>query len=312
MLADARGADITVISVTYNGATDIVDALRSAEVAAERAGLSVELIVVDNASTDASVATVREAFGAATVVENSENVGFGRANNQAFDLASGRRWLLLNPDARLHPDALTVLVAAMDQLGAAAVAPSIGRSGAESAGMAPSLRSIIGHFLFVNRFLSGDRGGAWRGVQLRRSAAAAPRPVDWASAAALLLDPAAVRAVHGFDERYFLYGEDVDLGIRLARAGHHVWLVPEATAEHAIAGSQGGVSSQWVAALHRLCRTDGDGVRLLAIGMAMALGLTVRAVAAHARRRSPDGRLHAARMRAAARRAWSLTLGSGA
>jgi N-acetylglucosaminyl-diphospho-decaprenol L-rhamnosyltransferase len=116
--------------------------------------------------------------------------------------------------------------------------------------------------------------------------------------------------VDGFDERYFLYGEDVDLGVRLARAGHRTWLVPKARAEHAIAGSQGGVSSQWVVALHQLCRTDGDGMRLFAIGMAMAFGLTIRAVSSHARRRSPGGRLHAARMRAAARRAWSLAFGA--
>ena len=312
MRLDPPDADVTVISVTYNSARDIVEALRSAEIAAARAGVSVEIVVIDNASRDASVAVVREAFGAAKIVENMENVGFGRANNQAFGLASGRRWLLLNPDARLHPDAITTLLAAMGQLSAGAVAPSIGSSGAESAGMAPALPSIVGHFLFINRFLPGDRGGPWRGVQLRRTGTAAPRPVDWASAAALLLDPAAVRAVDGFDDRYFLYGEDVDLGIRLARAGHRTWLVPEARAEHAIAGSQGGVSSQWVVALHQLCRTDGGGIRLFAIGMAMALGLTIRAVAFHVARRSPEGRLNAARMRAAARRSWSLAFGRGA
>lgn len=303
--------DLTVISVTYNSARDIVAALRSADVAAKRAGLSVEYIVVDNHSTDASVTTVRQGFEAATIVTNDTNVGFGSANNQAFDLAAGRRWLLLNPDARLHEDSIARLVAAMEHLGAGAVAPSIGRSGAESAGMAPSLPSVVGHFLFVNRFLPDDRGGAWRGVQLRRSRSDAPTAVDWASAAVLLLDPEAVRAVGGFDEQFFLYGEDVDLGVRLGRAGLRTWLVRDAHADHAIAGSQGGVSSEWVAALHRLCRRGGGGARLAVIGLAMAIGLTIRAATARARRRSPGAALHAKRMRSAARRAWSLAIRPG-
>ncbi|MDQ3871546.1 MAG: glycosyltransferase, partial [Chloroflexota bacterium] len=268
-----------------------------------------ELIVVDNASSDGSANLVADLHPAARVVRNPVNEGFGAANNRAFELASGSVWLLLNPDAVLEADALGHLLsflASHPRAGAAAPAiASPGHGAAESCGMAPGLRSAIGHFLFVNRLLPDDRGGAWRGFQLHRRKDLRPRRVDWASAAALALRPAAVRAVGGFDPSFFLYGEDVDLGERLGRAGWDVWLVPSARAHHLIAASQGGISTRWLDGIHAVYARRANRAGTVAFALVIALGLSLRAAMASLPRAGAS-RLHADRMRAASFRALRL------
>jgi N-acetylglucosaminyl-diphospho-decaprenol L-rhamnosyltransferase len=305
-MSDERRLDVSVITVTYRSVAFVEAALRSARAAAEAAGLTLELIVVDNASDDGSAALVAERFPSATLIRNPTNVGFGTANNQAFALASGEAWLLLNPDAQLAPAALGLLVDALRTRPAAgAVAPSIGgpRGGAESAGMRPSIRSMLGHFLFLNRLLPGDLGGSWRGFQLRRRTGLRPRRVEWASAACLLLRPAAVRPLGGFDETIFLYAEDIELCERLVDAGWQIWLEPAATATHEIAGSQATVSTRWVDGLHTHEARHAGRFALLAFDLTIALGLLIRGLATPPRTESERARQ---RMLAGARRAFAL------
>jgi hypothetical protein len=295
---------VSLIMVTYQSAPDVVQAIGSVEASAEAGHLGLEVIVIDNASRDASADRVSEAFPGATVVRNEENVGFGRACNHGFELARGDWWLLLNPDARLEPEALGRLVefaAGRERAGAVgATLLGAGTDRAESAGMQPGIRSALGHFLLLNRLLPGDVGGAWRGLQLHRRQGLGPRRVDWTSAGAVLLRPAAVRDVGGFDPRYFLYAEDVDLGRRLAERGWQTWLLPDALASHAVAASQGGVTDRWLVALHDHLAREVSRPRLVAFDAIALLGLASRAVTAGATGLSDADRLHARRMRVAA------------
>ncbi len=308
---------ITVITVTFQSAAEIGDSLASARVAAERAGIDLEFVVIDNASTDGSAEVAASAAGGAVVIRNAENVGFGAANNQAFEVATGDAWLLLNPDARLEPDALQLLLRYYDDHSrAAGVAPAIAGGGArggsfepggaESAGMLPGTASAIGHFLFLNRLLPDDRGGAWRGFQLTRRPRLGPRRVEWASAAALLLRPAAIRQVGGFDPTIFMYGEDVELGERLARAGWQMWLVPGAHAWHTIASSQSGVSTRWIDSLHGAMARRSGRFRLTVFDFVLGVSLLTRAAATRGRR--PEACLHRRRMKASGGRALRLAL----
>jgi N-acetylglucosaminyl-diphospho-decaprenol L-rhamnosyltransferase len=307
---------VSIIAVTYHSAGEICEALASARAAAEEAGVDPQIIVVDNASSDRSAEAVEACAPGAVVIRNSTNVGFGSANNQAFDVATGDPWLLLNPDARLEPDTLGRLIDFYDEHPAAAfVAPSIAgggarddsfERGAESAGMLPGLASAIGHFFCLNRLLPGDRGGPLRGFQLTRRPRLGPRRIEWGSAAVLLLRPAAIRQVAGFDSRIFLYGEDVDLGDRLGRAGWQAWLVPTARAWHTIASSQAGVSTGWVDGLHGTIARRSGRLRLVMFDLVLAVSLLARAAAA--RDGSPAGRLHRRRMRASGERAASLAI----
>jgi GT2 family glycosyltransferase len=305
--------DLSVICVTYQSRGHVVDCLRSAQASAGAAGVSTELIVVDNASTDGSADVAHEAIPEATIMRNGKNIGFGAANNRAFTVAQGSAWLLLNPDARLDEDALAPLLAAQSaDPRLAAAGPSIrgaGMGGAESAGMLPGIRSMAGHFLFLNRLLPADRGGPWRGWMLRPRRGRGNRPVEWASGAALLLRPEAVREVGGFDEAFFLYGEDTDLCARLLDHAWRVALVPAATAWHAIGASQAPGSTRWIDGLDAFMRRRGRGrLARAACFVCMALGLAIRGLpwpAGDGERRASDAR----RMRLAAGRALAMAFG---
>ena len=308
---------VSVIIVTYQSASEVDIAVGSARVAAARAGVDLEFVAVDNASADGSAEAVERLAPDAVVIRNATNVGFGAANNQAFEVATGDALLLLNPDATLEPDALASLLRFYDaHPGAAGVAPAIAGAGArdtsfapggaESAGMLPGSASAIGHFLFVNRLLPGDRGGAWRGLQLTRRPHLGPRRVEWASAAVLLLRPAAVREVGGFDPTIFMYGEDVELGDRLTRAGWQMWLLPEAHAWHTIASSQGGVSTRWIDSLDEAMARRSNRLRLFLFDFILGVSLLARAAATRGRR--PEARLHRRRMKASAGRALRLAV----
>jgi GT2 family glycosyltransferase len=170
--------------------------------------------------------------------------------------------------------------------------------------MLPGTASAIGHFLFLNRLLPGDRGGAWRGFQLTRRPGLGPRRVEWASAAALLLRPGAIRQVGGFDPTIFMYGEDVELGERLARAGWQMWLVPGAHAWHTIASSQSGVSTRWIDSLHDAMARRSGRFRLTVFDFVLGVSLLTRAAATRGRR--PEACLHRRRMKASGDRALRL------
>ena len=104
--------DVSVIMVSYNTAAVLPKAMDELRRAA--ANLSVQTIIVDNASRDDSVEMIRRAFPECTLIVNDANVGFGRANNQALGLVKGRYVLLLNPDALVSPDSLDKTVAYME------------------------------------------------------------------------------------------------------------------------------------------------------------------------------------------------------
>jgi len=102
--ANSNGVDISVIVVSYNTAHllhEAIDALRNSA-----SGFSIEIIFVDNASSDGSAKLIREEFADCRLIENMVNVGFGRANNQALAFANGRYILLLNTDAFVSTDTL--------------------------------------------------------------------------------------------------------------------------------------------------------------------------------------------------------------
>ena len=306
--------DVSVVCVTYRSRDLVPAALRSAVDACAAAGLRPELIVVDNASDDGTVELVAATVPEAVIIGNTENLGFGRANNQAFAVAGGRWWLLLNPDATLEASALTALVHSLQaDPRLAAVGPSVGGAGAgdaESAGMLPGLRSLAGHFLFINHLLPTDRGGAWRGFQVRPPRGTAPRPVDWISAAVVLMRPEAVHAVGGFDPSIFLYGEDVDLCARLLDAGWRLALVPGARAGHSIGGSQRPESTRWLDGLDTFLVRRGVPRWRRAVAFVMiAVGLGARAMAAALGPRDQAGLAHRRRMVAGAIRALAIGLG---
>lgn len=113
--------DVSILIVNYNTCELTVDCLRS--VYASETEYTYEIMVIDNNSTDESVETIRELFPQVKLIENTENTGFAKANNQGMEAAQGRYVLLLNSDTVIQQDTLQTMVAFMDHN------PIIGASG---------------------------------------------------------------------------------------------------------------------------------------------------------------------------------------
>jgi GT2 family glycosyltransferase len=322
LVPSARIADIAVVTVTYNSGRDAVEALRSAAASATAAGLSVQLVAVDNASRDGSADVVEAAIPEARVIRRGSNDGFGVANNDAFEATRADAFLLINPDARVEIPALGRLAELLSSdPGAGFASPTIrGPGSVESAGMHPSIRSLLAHYAGLNRLLPDGGRGPWRGLALPGRKTPEPVPVDWASGAAIMIRADAITRSGGFDPAIFLYGEDIDLCRRIRDAGYGGWLVPTAVAWHSIGGSSDeAVSTRWIDGLHRVYARDGGRLlrmRLVAFDLVLAGGTGLRALAAGLSGRvRPAGdraaaEAHRARMARAAGRALRLAAGA--
>ena len=224
-LYPARVARLSVLVVSYNVAPLLRRCLASLREADE-------VVVVDNASSDGSVAMVREEFPRVRLISLAENRGFSAGVNEAARVASGDLLLLLNPDAEVSPGVLVRMAAAIDARPRAA-AVGFRQVDAEgtfqlSFGPPPSLVLELVRMIVQRRLDAGDRRLAafinWRFSR--------PRRVPWVTGSSLLVRRSAFAAVGGFDEGFFLYFEDADFCLRLGREVGPVYYVPTVTVVH--------------------------------------------------------------------------------
>jgi GT2 family glycosyltransferase len=224
---DAAKPSVAVIVVNYNSGGMLarcLDALARQTVPAWR------VIVVDNASSDGSAEGVEGRYSNVVLVRAPGNLGFAAGNNLALRHAQGADWIaLLNPDAFPEPDWLEQFVVAAE------AAPGFSFFGCRML-LADSPQFLDG---------TGDAyhvsGAAWRrdhGVPAERGIKE-PGEIFAPCAAAALYLRAALEEVGGFDERYFCYHEDVDLGFRLRLRGHRCRYVPQAVVHHVSSGITG-------------------------------------------------------------------------
>jgi len=217
---------IALIIVNWNGGDDLLGCLECVATQDRRPD---RVIVVDNASQDGSLEAALPRFPFVEAIRLARNAGFAAANNLALRSCDDCDWIaLLNPDAFPAPSWLARLAAAAE-----------GHPG--HAAFASQLRSAADEGLLDG---AGDvyhvSGLAWReahGSPLRPSEG--PRDVFSACAAAALYRRDALVEIGGFDERYFCYLEDVDLGFRLRLRGHGCLYVPEAVVRHVGSGTTG-------------------------------------------------------------------------
>lgn len=224
---EASPVAVDVIVVTYLSADSVASAVRPLATTK-----SARVIVVDNASTDATL-DVLAAMPVETIALD-DNVGFARGCNVGAALGDAPYVLLLNPDARLDPDALKILVAELERdERVGAVAPRIAEVNGSldfSLRRFPRLRSCFGQALFLHRVFPE---AAWADEVIRNpSEYESAHPVEWASGACLLVRRSVLERMGGLDETFFLYSEDVDLCARIWQSGYEVRFTPAALAVH--------------------------------------------------------------------------------
>jgi N-acetylglucosaminyl-diphospho-decaprenol L-rhamnosyltransferase len=221
--------DVSTIIVSYNTENllrECIAKLRSASL-----GLTGEVIFVDNASKDKSVDVIRRDFPDCRLIENTKNVGFGRANNQAVPFATGRYILLLNTDAFVGADTLAKTVAYMD------AHPRCGVLGVRLEGRDGQLQPSCRYFPTIwNTFLL--RTGLnqfFKTVQMVDEMTWSHdvvRSCDWVVGCYYLVRREVIDQVGLFDPRYFLYFEEVDHCFAAKKAGWDVVFYPHTTVVH--------------------------------------------------------------------------------
>ncbi len=233
-LAKPATLDVSVVIVSYRSRDYLPDCLDAVRASLETSNLRGEVIVVDNASPDGSAALVREHYPWVQLITNTENRGFAAAVNQGLRVAQGRVLVVLNPDTRPVGDALGQLVRFLHQR------PTVGAVG-------PRLRYPDGRTQPSRRrfptLLTGFLESTlvqdyWRdNCILRRYYLAdrsddEPQDVDWLVGACLAIRREALATVGLFDERFFLYAEEVEWFWRLRRAGWRVSYLPHVEVIH--------------------------------------------------------------------------------
>jgi GT2 family glycosyltransferase len=223
---------VSVVIVSFNTRDLLRDCLKS--FAEQSAGITTEVIVVDNASKDKSADMVAAEFPDVRLIRTEVNLGFAGANNLGFPHATGRYVLLLNSDAFLKPQALQRCIQHMEQ------EPKVGIGGARligrDGGWQPSARlfpSPLNQFLIISGlsakhqqskfFGRADRTWANPGIQA---------DVDWVPGAFSLIRRDALEKVGYFDESFFLYFEEVDLCKRFKEAGYIIRYYPDVEVVH--------------------------------------------------------------------------------
>lgn len=236
--------------MTYSPGPHLERFLASLSLATDR---PVEVLLADNGSTDGTPREAVERYPNVRLFETGANLGYGTAVNRAVDrLGDDNDWVIVaNPDVQWGPGSIDALLDAANRWPrAGALGPLIrdpDGSVYPSARHLPSLvrggmHAVVGPFWKRNPWTA-----AYRQERLEPS----ERPVGWLSGSCLLLRRAAFRQVGGFDERYFMYMEDVDLGDRLGRAGWLSVYVPSAEVLHHRGHSTGHDPANHLTAHHK-------------------------------------------------------------
>jgi N-acetylglucosaminyl-diphospho-decaprenol L-rhamnosyltransferase len=229
--------DLAVVVVNHN--TGDYLARCTSSIASSAGELGIELVVIDNASSDGSVD--RATGPGIRVIRNPDNRGFARAANQGIAATAAPLVLLLNPDAEVVGGSLTALVkVARERPRAGAVGALVRNPDGSiqpSARRVPRLGEALGHAFLGPIWKDNPWTRAYTMATWDRSS---EREVEWVSGSAMLLRREALDDVGTFDEGYFMYVEDVDLCTRLRRAGWEVLFSPELEVVHQIGVSTHG------------------------------------------------------------------------
>ena len=219
--------DLSIVIVNYRVKYFLEQTLRSVEEAI--GGLDAEVFVIDNNSGDDSIAHSRQLFPWVKYIENKKNVGFARANNQGIVAAQGEFTLILNPDTVVTRSSIHDTIAWMrehSECGAVGVRMVDGNGVflPESKRAFPTPWASFCKILGLSKLFPNSP--IFAKYHLRYLSDREPHQVDILSGAFMLCRTQLLQQVGGFDEDFFMYGEDIDLSYRLYKAGKQNWFLP--------------------------------------------------------------------------------------
>jgi hypothetical protein len=270
---------ISAIVVSYNTRSMTLDCLRC--LSDQLREIPSEILVVDNASSDGSAAAIRQSFPGVKIIENSENRGFGAANNQGMRAAGGEFFLLLNSDAFPEPGAVAALLTCMNQYpDAGVVGPRLlnaDRSTQRSCFRFPSpLRAWLEN-LWISRLVPST----WAWGDWRRWPHDQERQVDFVIGACMLVRRRVFEETGGFDESFFMYAEEADWQKRIQQAGWRIRFTPAAQVVH-VGGASGAaeparINRHFFDSLDQYELKHHGLVGLALLRLAMIIGCALRA-----------------------------------
>jgi len=238
---------LSIIIVSWNVREDLIRCIQS--IRENSPCEEFEVIVVDNASSDGTVAHIKQDFPDVTIIANKENRGFAAANNQGIKKARGQYLFFLNPDTIVHPLSLDVLMNFMDgNSDAGACGPKLLNDDGTTQ---PSVRrfptfrgALYRHtvFRFLGIFRSEYKKWLMKDFNYDRE-----MDVDEVTGAALMVRRSVIDRIGGMDESFFMYYEEVDLCYRIKQSGWRTVFVPDAVVTHL-----GGRSASQISVMSRI------------------------------------------------------------
>ena len=225
---------LSIIIVSYNVKSYVEQSLRSAFRAIDAAGIDAEIFVVDNDSPDNTPGYLcqqfpKKEFPSLHILPNARNVGFGRANNQAARRATGDYILFLNPDTIITEHTLKDLLTYADEhedLGCMGVSmySAKGVFGKESKRGVPTVWASFCKVFKLSAIFPKSK--LFGGYYLQHLPADKPCETEIVSGACMLCRNDRLKILGGFDEEFFMYGEDTDLSYRFLQAGYKNYYLP--------------------------------------------------------------------------------------
>lgn len=212
--------ELSIVIVSFNVRQLLLDCIRT--VIATACGFSYEIIVVDNASSDGSVEAVKEAFPEVVLIANEKNVGFAKANNQAYAISAGAYILLLNPDTVAREGAISAVLDFMRNTPDAGIAAcrllnpdgSLQKSIKKFPGIAVNLMRAF----FLDRLFLEYRQSSYFVNRARK--------IDYATGAFLMVRKSALGRMPLLNPLFFMYAEEKDISLRLKNSGWNTYYVP--------------------------------------------------------------------------------------
>lgn len=224
---------LSIVIVNYNARHYLENCLRS--IYAETRQVSFDVWVVDNNSQDDSVSMIRRSYPLVNLIENKDNVGFARANNDAINRCEGEYVLLLNPDTLILENAVEKMVEFLDEN------PQMGVAGCKVLNEDRTLqlacrRSIpspgVAFFRLTGLSKLFPNSKMMAEYNLTYLDPDRPHPVDAVSGAFLMIRREVIDSIGTLDERFFMYGEELDWCLRTKKAGWKVMYYPDAEIIH--------------------------------------------------------------------------------